>query len=531
MPDAQQSSRALSEIGHLFLSSVRERQMQGAKLPRRYPPGSRSPLPAEQSQDVTSAAEPRFPQVSALLAGHLSDHQSEHVHQYANHLAARGLRVGLIEMDSATLRVTTFESSADDEPSSTTEKFEARTVSDVLAEMSWDLDRWLLVLPSGRNWEAKCLLRDVGHWVLLSKCDHDGVINCYRMLKGLNPGGEDWPRPRLSLALLDSQDTVEAERVHRKLAGVCEQFLAMPLEAEPAIGPMNRAVLERCVSYEIQPAENRSGGIGPQWQVIADFLAKNKSAAAPELPQEIPAPEKMVERVKEPMQNQMHSPMPISEPMQTTTEQRPMAPAAGMRLMADKPMDAVSDVIDLPDGNASTESIIAAVLACETAGLMECPITVPRCPEAKLVVSRDRRLTLLAVKAGDTADLRPIAQAYQWMCENRKLIAMACRNWRSIPVPNRCCGCWWIAWMPIHRPCTQCSTGPARRCRSIGGCAGKAAPGCSSKRRKKTPVIEIKNHMCPRARYQADPSLPIRYLKHHAVRYWQQEVARWQCKP
>jgi len=157
--------------------------------------------------------------------------------------------------------------------------------------------------------------------------------------------------------------------------------------------------------------------------VVADFLAKNKSAAAAESPHEIPIPEKIVERVKEPMQNQMRSQMP--EPMPTATEQRPTATGAAMRLTAGKAMDAVSDVIDLPDGNASTESIIAAVLASETAGLMECPIAVPRCPQAKLVVSRDRRLTLLAVKGGDMTDLRPIAQAYQWMCENRRLIAMA----------------------------------------------------------------------------------------------------------
>jgi hypothetical protein len=424
MPETKQSSRALSEIGHLFLSSVRQRQMDGAPLPRRYPPASPSPSPAPESPDGIHATEPRFPQVSALLAGHLNDRQSEHVHQYANHLAARGLRVGLIEMDSATLAVTTFESSADDEPSSTTEKVDARTVSDVLAEMSWDLDRWLLVLPNGRHWEAKCLLRDVGHWVLLSKCDHDGVINCYRMLKGLNPGGEDWPRPRLSLALLDSQDTVEAERVHRKLAGVCDQFLAMPLEAEPAIGPLNGAVLERSVAYEIQPADSRGGGIGPHWQVIADFLAKTKSATA-ELPQEIPPPEKRVERVKEPMQNQMRPQILEAIPAPAATEPRPMPASAAMRLTAGKAMDVVSDVIDLPDGDASADSIIAAVLASETAGLMECPIAVPRCPQAKLVVSRDRRLTLLAVKGGDMTDLRPIAQAYQWMCENRKLIAMA----------------------------------------------------------------------------------------------------------
>jgi hypothetical protein len=425
MAESPNTPRALSEIGHLFLSSVRERQMEGKQLPRRYPPGARATAPVIEPPRADEAPEARLPQVTAVLASHLNESQSEHVHQYANHLAARGLRIGLIEVESATVRVTTFEGPGDQEPSATTENFDARTVTEVLSELSWDLDRWLLVLPGNRNWEAKCLLRDVSHWVLLSKCDHEGVINCYRMLKGLNPGGEDWPRPRLSLALLQTQDAEEAEHVHRKLAGVCEQFLAMPLESEPTVGPVNRAVLEHHMTYEIAPAENgreRQMGIGPQWQVMADFLAKTKSTPPATAPQETAPPAKNVQEAKEPMQNKTHAPMSQQAPMMT--EQRPAASAAPMRLTS-KAMDEVSDVIELPDAATTTEAIIAAVMNSEMSSLMECPIPVPRCPEAKLVVTRDRQMMLLAVKGSDMTDLRPIAQAYQWMCENRRLIAMA----------------------------------------------------------------------------------------------------------
>ena len=34
--------------------------------------------------------------------------------------------------------------------------------------------------------EARSLLRDVSHWTLLTTCDHDGVVSCYRTLKGLS---------------------------------------------------------------------------------------------------------------------------------------------------------------------------------------------------------------------------------------------------------------------------------------------------------------------------------------------------------
>ena len=40
MSEPQHTSQSLSEIGHLFLSSVRHRQTEGAALPNRKPPGT-----------------------------------------------------------------------------------------------------------------------------------------------------------------------------------------------------------------------------------------------------------------------------------------------------------------------------------------------------------------------------------------------------------------------------------------------------------------------------------------------------------
>src|SRR5205085_10977908 len=111
--------------------------------------------------------------------------------------------------------------------------FDPRRMNEVLDEMSWDVKLWLLVLPSPRVPEARALLRDCSRWLLLSTCDHDGVISCYRTLKGLTdlwPTGPSADKPTLSLALLDATEAEQAERVSAKLVSVCQQFLNWPLE-------------------------------------------------------------------------------------------------------------------------------------------------------------------------------------------------------------------------------------------------------------------------------------------------------------
>jgi hypothetical protein len=92
---------------------------------------------------------------------------------------------------------------------------------------------------------------------------------------------------------------------------------------------------------------------------------------------------------------------------------------------ADAP-PAGDDVLDLPGDVADPRGVLSAVLRRPEWGLAECPIEPPACPAAaRLAVSRDRGLVLVAVAARGLADLRAIGQAYRWLAENRGLIALA----------------------------------------------------------------------------------------------------------
>ena len=62
MSDAPHTSRSLTEIGHLFLSSVRERQTNGAALPRRQPPERMSlSVPTPPQLDIAIEVAPVVP--------------------------------------------------------------------------------------------------------------------------------------------------------------------------------------------------------------------------------------------------------------------------------------------------------------------------------------------------------------------------------------------------------------------------------------------------------------------------------------
>src|SRR5439155_26728993 len=129
--------------------------------------------------------------------------------------------------------------------------------------------------------EARVLLRGVGHWVLLSTCDHDGVIACYRTLKGLTdlwPSERSAEKPRLSLALLDAADVEQAERVSSKLTSVCQQFLSWPLDAEPAVqtGAAVERVSEHLVMFCRPTRDKGQLATAPQWEIVADFIARSK---------------------------------------------------------------------------------------------------------------------------------------------------------------------------------------------------------------------------------------------------------------
>ena len=457
MPDdldhEQPTKKSLSEISHLFLTSVRDNATGGAARPTRLPPGAFDPAarpPADNvSVDLTpdefaqsfagrrlvdeptadlGPARPPVGPVSALICPQLNGRQADRAREYARHLAAGGDRVGLIEVDAHDCRVTCFELSVGD----ATEAAEATTVTDVrpmadgLEELAWDIDRWVLLLPNPRLPEARALLREVKHWTLLSTCDHDGVVSCYRAIKGL----ADVPRPRLTLALLDAADADEAGKVYRKIAGVCQQFLGWPMTAEPAVEPTDAVAEHEALVY----APRADRGVPAQWRIVADFLAR--------------AGEEVVEPTAAPVAEPVRRPPPAHEtaapagPVKLADFVVPAAAVATAPVAAPilapeptmnpvpiaMPVDAtddVTDVADLPGGEVTEAAVLSAVLGNGGANLVECPVKPPSCPTATLAVGRDRRLVLLAVAKRGLGEVRNIAAAYKWVAENRPLLSMA----------------------------------------------------------------------------------------------------------
>jgi hypothetical protein len=449
----EQKKKSLSEISHLFLSSVRENATGGSK-PRRIPPGgdrlsarpSVTPTPrSAMSIDLTpeeyarvisenETTEPTenapYGPVSAIICSQFSGQQSDRAKEYARHLAAGGDRVGLIQVDINECSLTCFET-ANDEPIAAIESAVAknpRQMAEALDELAWDVDRWLLLLPSPRLPEARALLRKVDHWVLLSTCDHDGVVSCYRAIKGL----AELPRPRLTLALLNAADQVEAGKVYRKVASVCEQFLNWKMEAEPAVESTD--LVSENVTLSFTPSRDRSeAGVGPQWELVQEFLTRAQAAVAqPESEKPvIEEAESEIERIESEVESYRSA--PIAEPeMAPVIEPKPAAatvikPAikAAQPAPVESMIDNDNDVADLPDGEVTEAAVLAAVMNKSTSGMVQCPIHPPGCPQAALAVGRDRRLVLLAVARKGLGELRAIAMAYRWVIENRPLLSMA----------------------------------------------------------------------------------------------------------
>lgn len=469
MSDLPPKKPSLSEISHLFLSSIRDRQLpDGSPRPHRKPPtdvsidltpeefarvyGGAADAAAPNDDGAGDAATPppappevqrRPVPVSALVSAHLNGKQFDRVKEYARHLADRVGRIGLIELDASELRLMCFEPAGQNGPGDADahapECVEPRQMIEALEELNWDVEHWLLLLPNPRTPEAKSLLREVDHWVLLSTCDHDGVVSSYRMLKGL----ADNHRPLLTLALLDGEGEAEVTRVFQKLSSVCQQFLDWPLDFESAVRPCPD-VGEHLVLFYRPNRDKAQLATASQWTVVTDFLAAGKAAhdaaARAQLAAAAAAHDEPVVRVAQPQTVAQEIPMvaspvaPIPQTAPSTTEQVAPAPAPAAKHAASFAMPQAApvstatdfdDVIDLPGADVSGRSILEAVLKKSASDLIECPVRPPMCLEARLAVSRDRALVLLAVANQGLHELQFIGQAYRWLKENRQLIGMA----------------------------------------------------------------------------------------------------------
>jgi hypothetical protein len=506
-PDStSQPRRSISEIGHLFLSSVRELHANGQSRPVRTPPpsmrqeaqlnqneGAAVPMSSrhQSSIDLTpeeyaqvfggaetlgqqrgqSDADTRIPPITALITVHLNGRAEERVREYARHLAANGERIGVLEVDGSEFRLTRFERAinpvdGDPEPTDAIEHFDHRFMSEALEEMGWDLDRWLLVLPSMRAPEARGLLKEVDHWAVLSTCDHDGVVSCYRTLKGLTGGLDESRRPRMTLALLDAASEAVAAKVLRKLKNVCLQFLGVELEGEEPVRP-TRAVAGHVVLNCRMTRDKAQLAAGVQWIVVGEFLARVRAQAAEDalrdaqreeesLRTEMPdlksgisgfrpqtsdfksqMPAENRPRLAEPPQMapgdvHLESQTPIWPSHEETasviddvTLRRPVMKEVTPSRHDNAVPDLIDEVVDLPGDVVTEQAVVSAVLGGAKGELIECPVRAPMCPDARLAVTRERGLVVLAVARKGLRELRLIAQAYRWAIENRALIAMA----------------------------------------------------------------------------------------------------------
>jgi hypothetical protein len=406
--------QTLSEISHLFLSEVRERQTGAAPRPTRIPPprsradvsiditpeefataldaetSAVAAVPAAAPANPVSATTPR---VSVVLCSHLGDHPALSARQYARHLATTVGRVGLIEADTAEVALCCFEHGSEEPaPPTAIDTLDGRRIAETLAELSFDVDHWLLFLPNPRTPEARQLLGSASHWVLLTQADHEGIVATYRALKGLADAG----RPRLSLAVLDAPDDAAAAAVYRRLSAVSEQFLHCRMEAQPPVRPATD-VTEHLLLH----CRNADGSRQPQWQILADFMAGTNHVE----PKPEPAP---------------HGARPARDQAPAPTQPEISTPRMAI---ASEPMP---QVIDLPD-QITDGSVLEAIVrqGAEQGQWLACPIKPPMCPEATIAVGRDQRLLLLAEAGAGLRELRRIGAALRWMAENRQLIRMA----------------------------------------------------------------------------------------------------------
>jgi hypothetical protein len=491
---SEPSKESLREISHLFLSNVRDLASNGMPRPQRTPPAkqqqqqhhqSAATAPGhsldmtpeefaqmfgggpdahdEQSGDTAGDREmperglAPVPPIHAIVGAQLGGKQFDRAKEYARHLASTmELRVGLIEIDTSEFRVLCFDrdgepAAAAAAPAESETSFDPRRMNEVLEELSWDVQRWILVLPQIRVPEARALLRECPRWVLLSTCDHDGVIACYRTLKGLTdlwPGGATADKPQLSLALLDALENEQAERVGAKLVSVCQQFLNWPVEAEPAVDA-SQPVAEHLVMCARPTRDKGQLAAAPQWEIVADLIARSKRtvAATPVEPMLFAEPAHDVGETESAVHTEHvaeaatataaeahkipsdFEPVMRSIPMpqqQQPSQSQPPQPTMSISQPSADGGD-VTEVIDLPAHavDAGVAGIIDAILRHCASELVECPIAPPMCPKARLAVGRDRRIVMLAVAGHGLSDLNTIGLAYRWLQENQTLIGMA----------------------------------------------------------------------------------------------------------
>jgi len=422
-PDKSSSPhQSLSEISHLFLTGLREKQSGrqslragGAAIPHRTPPRKGEPAPRKMvSVDVTPQemagehVSDRRPSLSVVLAHHLAGAAVQRVREYARHAAAVSGRVGLIELGDDGLRLTSFDASplgkldsdSAANPAACVEPVNGKRISEALEELNWDIQRWILFLPGGtKSDKAKQLLERIEHWTVLTSADDQGIIAAYRSLKGLPEIG----KASLSMAVFGAEDEAHGTLVHRKLAGACRQFLGRQLDCEGRVTASSNAT-----EHVVLMCRAAGGADAPQEHWTAVMELAEQSAEPISAQPGAPAAEE-IEQSPVVEEAQAQEPIPMK-----------MAPMEKIESKS----DALDDVVELAAGGDDADAILNAVVQRQSQWVV-CPVSAPNCTATTVAVDREGHLILAAVAGGGLAKLPAISRAYAWLIENRPLVRMA----------------------------------------------------------------------------------------------------------
>jgi len=493
-PDANNSGdrqnprpkRPLSEISHLFLSSIRDQGQSDSSAPRpvRVPPGGKKPVEVPPSQrpearpqtsidmtpdefarmfDLPSAAtdshrspaslmdsavkEPTRASMVAMVSSEPVGDRLYRARMIASNMVAHGVRMGVLLIDQGEVRAMRLEFGDVDSGVDCVEMIDERQMSEALLELDSDIDQWLMITGDIRAAESRDAIRLADEWVVVTCGDHDGVVSGYRTLKGLSELGKR--RTRVAMTSRKSGEEIgyaKAEKIWAKLAGVGRQFLEWEVEFGGALEstPNVSATTVYHASARHDKAQLASG---VQWRVLRNFMELEPRSGLSSAEAELmglmdPMPgsnghdasEQFVRVDQELMQEavvEVPQAVVASEPMK-----RAKMPQTSQILVEERPVmqivpksDAMDEVIELPAG----ASVLSAVLGSgmgSGSNLVACPIDVPVMDEnsdatAKVAIDRDRRLVLVASAGPGLSDLPSVTAGLKWLGENRKLIAMA----------------------------------------------------------------------------------------------------------
>jgi hypothetical protein len=340
---------------------------------------------------------------------------ADRVRDFAAALAGPAGRCGVIYAAAGDVCVCVVEREAvlGENAEQAVETTDGGRLHETLVELNHDVDQWLIVLPDPRETSARELLKIVGHWTLLTDSAHDAVVSTYRTLKGVC----DVAKPALSVAIVGAEDEADVQKTFRKLASVCQQFLQVDVTLFGGVSADSGA------SEHVALHASDSSAGDAQWavlrQLVSGAAATDAVAPTPQPAPAKPSAPKAAPAMKITPATPVMKEIPAPQPAFTAAFVAP-SPVA----IATPADEGVTNVIDLPDADASPAAVLAAVIR-GGGTLAQTPVTVPHLPEAAVAVSRDHKLVLVAVAKPGLLELRSIAAAYRWMAENKNLIAMA----------------------------------------------------------------------------------------------------------